>query len=122
MLSEAAEKFIRGNIRSTSALEVLLYLRDHESAAHDAASLARALRGNEAAMGDMLAFFASRGLLGEDAPGVFRYRPATPETGAVLAELARALKESPFALMEAILAAPSNKITSFANAFRLKGE
>lgn len=120
MIHEQVERFIRRHIRSMSALELLLYLREHADADTDAARLAAALRGNAAALAGMLAFFKSRGLLAENAPGMFRYLPGSAGDEAVLTELARDFRERPVALMDIILAAPSDTIRSFADAFRLK--
>ena len=121
-LSEPANRFIGRHIRSMNSLELLLYMRDHADAGISARQVTEALRGNAAAMADMLTFFKSHELLAEDAPGMFHYRPRTPDDETVLAELAWLFRQRPVALMDAILASPSDKIRSFADAFRIKGE
>lgn len=121
-LTEAAERFIGRNIRSMSALETLLYMRDHASSGSSVQQVAQALRGNTAAMQELLSSYTSRKLLVEDPPGLFCYRPEAPEDETILAELAQVFRQRPVALMDAILAAPSDKIRSFSDAFRIKGE
>lgn len=120
-LTDQAKRFISRNIRSMSSLEMLLYLRNHGGEENTIAVITSALRGNAEAIADQLEFFESRQLLVHEASGAYRYRPESPSDDAVLTELARAFRERPIALMDAILGAPSQNIQSFADAFRLKG-
>jgi len=120
-LTDQAIRFISRNIRSMSSLEVLLYVRNHNNSVNTIASVTKALRGNDSAIAEQLEFFESRHLLVSESPGAYRYRPESPSDDAVVSELDRAFKERPTSLMDAILAAPSQNIQSFADAFRLKG-
>jgi len=120
-LTDQAIRFISRNIRSMSSLEVLLYVRNHNNSVNTIASVTKALRGNDSAIAEQLEFFESRQLLASESPGAYRYRPESPSDDAVVSELDRAFKERPTSLMDAILAAPSQNIQSFADAFRLKG-
>lgn len=120
-LTDQAIRFISRNIRSMSSLEVLLYVRKHNNSVNTIASVTKALRGNDSAIAEQLEFFESRQLLVSESPGAYRYRPESPSDDAVVSELDRAFKERPTSLMDAILAAPSQNIQSFADAFRLKG-
>ena len=120
-LTEGASKFIERHIRSMSGLEALLYMREHANSEYTAENLANSLRGNIDWISDLMNFYKTHGLIAEVSTGVYRYRPENASEEAIMVELARVFRQRPSTLLSAILAAPSQNIQSFADAFRLKG-
>lgn len=85
-----------------------------------AADLIRELRGSVLVVSNATAALTAAGLVLEETSGSFRCNPVRPELGAAVDRLAASYRETPFAVTQAILAAPSDHIRSFADAFRLK--
>lgn len=105
---------------SVWALEMLLLIRRAPARVWSMDELNRELRGSALVVAQACAALAAAGLAIEEEPGKFRYQPARPELAQTVDRLAALYAEFPFAVTQAILAAPSSKIRSFADAFRLK--
>ncbi len=78
------------------------------------------LRSSSLIVANGLAALIAAGLVIEEAEAKYRYRPARPELGVLVDRLATAYAEFPFAVTQAILGAPNDKIRIFADAFRIK--
>ena len=113
--------FARNTIRSVWALELLLLLRKDRGRAWAVDELVRELRSSEAVTLPCLDVLKSAGLVAGEA-GRFRYAPASEELDAVSGELAKTYAARPMALAKAIMRTPNEKLTIFADAFKLKGD
>lgn len=120
MIPEEVLRFIRSTIKSVWTLDVLLMLRRGRARTWQIDELVRELRGNRTLVHDVLSVLAKAGLVETGEDGTCRYRPATEEADALVAELERIYVERPLALIKEIVSAPNEKIQSFADAFKLK--
>ena len=120
MIRDDVLRFVRGSIKSVWMLDLLLLMRRGGDRAWPLDELARDLRGNRTLVLDVLSGLGKAGLVETDEAGNYRYRPASEETDALVAELERIYKERPLALIREIISTPNEKIQSFADAFRLK--
>lgn len=118
MISDDLLSFIRASIRSTWALELLLFMRKqaHRSLAPDA--LVLALRATPALVSTCLDQLQTAGLVVRDEDGSWRYAPAAAALDQLAAELEAAYAERPVAVINAIMATPTDRLKSFADAFR----
>lgn len=122
VISPDLQTFIGGSIRSVWALELLLLLKRNPERAWSVDGLVAEMRASAPLVADVLANFEASGLTTRDPDGGHRYAPAAP----ALADLADALEEAyklrPGLVVKAILSAPNDKLQSFADAFRLRGD
>lgn len=112
-------EFLRGAIKTVWSLELLLLMRRTRERIWTHAQLERELRGSAKLVSETLATLQQAGLIQSDEPG-FRYGPASAEIERLVDGLAATYADSPLKVINAILEAPSDKLQSFANAFRLK--
>lgn len=119
VIPEHVLQFVRRFIKSVWTLDLLVHMRREPARSWTVDILARELRGNRPLVEDALASLTRAGLLKQDANGAYRYEPAA-DLDAIAAELERHYAERPVALIKAIASAPSDKIQSFADAFRIK--
>jgi hypothetical protein len=120
VIPEDVLQFIQTSIPSVWTLELLLLMRRFAARAWSAQTLNSELRSSMLIITSGLAALIAAGLVLEQAEGSYCYRPARPELGDLVDRLASAYAEYPFAVTQAILAAPNDKIRNFANAFRIK--
>jgi hypothetical protein len=113
--------FLRTNVRTVWALELLLLLRRTAPRAWPPEALVREMRASTQVVGESLHRLEAAGLLREE-DGGYSFAPASP----VLADLAEAMelryRESPVRLINAIGAPSTVKLQTLADAFRLKGD
>lgn len=121
MLEDDLVDFIQGSIRSVWALELLICLRKAPDRTRTAEDLVRELRASAPVVVDNLAVFETSGLAVRDGEG-WRYAPAAPLLGSLCDRLEQAWRTRPSAVMKAIVAAPNDKLQTFADAFRIRGE
>jgi hypothetical protein len=119
VIEEDVLHFIQTSIPSVWTLELLLLLRGSERA-WSAEALVRELRASALIVANGLASLAAAGLVLAQDGGTFSYRPARADLVALVDRVAAAYAEFPFAVTQAILAAPHDKIRTFADAFRIK--
>ena len=112
--------FIRGSLRSVWNVELLLCLRNHQSRSWQPAELVRELRASDFVVEDGLASLRAAGLVSPDAPGTYRYLPASPELDRLVGQLEREYRQRPHAVTRAIFSGPNDTLQTFADAFRLK--
>lgn len=120
MLPEDVAQFLRTSIPSVWTLETLLLMQRAAARVWNAQDLIRELKSSALVVAQALAALGATGLVLEEAPGEYRYQPARAELAELVERVAAAYAEFPFAVTQAILAAPSDKIRTFADAFRIK--
>ncbi len=119
MIPSEVVEFIQSSIKSVWSAELLLFLRRRSDRGWTDDELIRELRSSRSVVADILATFLQAGLVtAED--GLFRYTPASAELDRVVRELEKAYAERPTAVVKTIMAAPSEKLQIFADAFRIK--
>lgn len=122
MLDQDILSFIRGSIRSVWALELLLLLRAQPERSWSTGALISELRASAPLVTDTVTVLSAAGLIRPDAEGRYAYAPASPTIAALCDQLARLYRERPVRVVNAIVSSPSDKLQTFADAFRLKGE
>ena len=110
--------FIRGSIRSTWALELLLLLRNLAPQPLTPGGLVLEMRATPTLINACLQQLMKAGLIACDEDGACRYAPATPALDQLCERLAAAYAERPVAVINAIIAAPNERLKTFADAFR----
>ena len=123
-LIDRVQRFIAENISSVTQLEVLLLLKGHPEQSWNADEVARALYAGPTLLADELAAWLSRGLLEvePDRPEAYRYAPRTQELAALVDALEEAYKSRRVSVITAIYSKPTDKIRTFADAFRIRKE
>lgn len=120
MTEQAVLEFVARWFRSVWPLELLLILFQEPQTAWQVDALAREVRATPSVVVPGLAALEAAKFVAVDAGGGYRFQPPTPEA----AEMARALidlyNQKPRAVMRAIFSAPSDRIQTFADAFRLR--
>jgi hypothetical protein len=115
------KQFIADHIDSVAQFELLLLLRGDPSRAWTPQDAGRALYASADAIAIQMAELQSRRLL---AAGVgdrtFVYRPENAELARQVDRLADLYRERRVAVITAIYAKPTDKLRSFADAFRLR--
>jgi DNA-binding IclR family transcriptional regulator len=120
MIPEHLIAFLRANIKSVWALDLLVLIKTSPDRSFTAAALNDRLRASPSLVEEILGTFTRQGLVSAEANGGYRYAPAGSETDAAVSELTRLYAERPMAVIKEILSAPNEKIHSFVDAFRLK--
>lgn len=118
MISNDLLSFIRASIRSTWALELLLYMRKQAPQTSTPEELVRALRATPSLIATCLDQLQTASLVVREANGSWRYAPAAPALDQLTAELDATYAERPVTIINAIVDTPSDRLKSFADAFR----
>lgn len=111
--------FIRENVRSVWALELLLLLRRSPERAWGVEELLGELRASTSIVGDNLARFERAGLVLRTEDGRYRFEPAAPALARLCDELDHAYRERSVAVINAIVT-PPDRLQALADAFRIK--
>jgi hypothetical protein len=111
--------FIASHIVSVAQLDVLLLLRAAADKEWTASEVARALVTQPEAAGGWLEDLRARGLASEGEQR-YRYAPANAELDGIVDALAESYANYRVAVIGLIFARPSERITSFADAFRIR--
>lgn len=119
-MDEEVLGFLRSSVRSVWALELLLYLRQHADRAWSVCDLVRELRGSDFVVTESLAGLQAAGLVTAEANGTYRYAPASREFDRLSQQLEAAYRARPIAVAKAILSTRSDRLQTFADAFRLR--
>ncbi|HEV3378330.1 MAG TPA: hypothetical protein VG126_13735 [Thermoleophilaceae bacterium] len=115
----AVRGFIASHIVSVAQLEVLLMLRAAADKEWSASEMARALVTQPEAAAGWLEDLRQRGLASES-EGKYRYTPANDDLDRIVDDLAESYANYRVAVIGLIFARPSERITSFADAFRIR--
>ena len=119
------KQFITDHLDSVMQLEVLLLLAGSPGKVWTAPELAQQLRIDAAWVDGQLRAMAAGGLVavGEQpgpAPAQFRFEPRTPELAQTIDELSHAYADRRVTVIGLIFAKPTDKLRSFADAFRIR--
>jgi hypothetical protein len=120
MLPSGVARFLRDTVRSVWELELLLLLWRQRVRLWTADELVRELRASVLIVGDSLDALQKVGLVSRNANDQYQYWPVTPELDHLIDDVAAAYANSPVAVTEAILLAPSSSVRTFADAFKIK--
>jgi hypothetical protein len=114
--------FIRASVPSVWALELLLLIKQDSGRAWQVEPLVQEMRASTPAVAHGLTAFEAAGLVQHDGAGNYRYAPAGSALARLADQLEAAYRERPGAIVKAILSSPNEKLQSFADAFRFKGD
>jgi hypothetical protein len=112
--------FIAASISSVWALELLLLLKRDPGRAWDAEHLIRELRSSPVVIDEALKRLQDAGLVMANGGGTFRYQAASSRLDELVTELDKAYAAKPMTVIRAIIAAPTDKLRAFSDAFKLK--
>lgn len=113
--------FIREQLRSVWALELLLLMRRKADRSWTPQELVEELRASHALVSDNLAGFERAGLVVADDEGRYAFSPASPLLRSLCDQLDAAYRERPVTVINAIVA-PPDKLQALADAFRIRGD
>jgi DNA-binding transcriptional ArsR family regulator len=113
-------EFIRGSIRSVWNVELILLMWRQSRRTWAPDELVRELRASEFVVSEGLGALQAAGLVTAEADGRYRYAPASPEFDRLVQQLDQVYRERPTAVTRAIFSSPTDKLQTFADAFRLK--
>lgn len=120
MTDEDLFGFIGTSITSVWALELLLLLKREPDRSWDAETLIRELRSSPVVIEEALKSLQGAGLALQDGAMTYRYRAASPRLDELVSRLERAYAETPMTVIKAVVAAPTDKLRAFSDAFKLK--
>jgi hypothetical protein len=113
-------RFVSATVKSIWALELLLMMRRHRARAWRTEELVTELRASTVVAREALANLAAAGFIATDETGLFRYQPASEQLDGFVESTQGLYSRKPLAIINAIAAAPNEKLRIFAEAFRLK--
>lgn len=119
MSEHNALEFARNGLDSIWTLEVLLIMHQTPEREWHEQELEREVRGSPQVIREA-ARVLSRLSLVIVVEGRWRYVPATPELASVVVELAKLHASKPMLLAKAIFSSKSDRIQTFADAFRMR--
>jgi hypothetical protein len=112
--------FIREQLRSVWALELLLLMRRRADRSWSPQELVDELRASTPLVSDNLAVFERGGLVVRNEDGRFTYSPAAPLLRSLCDQLDEVYRERPVTVINAIVS-PPDKLQTLADAFRIRG-
>ena len=119
-MEDELRDFLRHSIRSVWNIELLLWLYQNSSRTWSAGDLVRELRASDLVVSQGIAGLQQAGVVMTDANGSYRYAPTTPDLDYPVQQLQRVYRERPSVVTRALFSAPTDKLATFADAFRLK--
>ncbi|WP_457092729.1 hypothetical protein [Microvirga sp. P5_D2] len=119
-MDDELRDFLRQALRSVWNIELLLWLYRHTGRSWLASELVQEMRASDLIVSQGIAGLQQAGLIMAEADGAYRYSAATPELDRLVQQLERVYRERPSVVTRALFSAPNDKLTTFANAFRLK--
>lgn len=119
-LPEGVRRFIAEHIESVEQLEILLLLFRHPERTWSADEASRELRISELSAGERLVDLArdTRVVRAENGGRDYRYAPEDAERDEAVRGLVSAYAERRVTVINLIFSKPTDKISTFANAFR----
>lgn len=123
ILSQALIRLIQHCLPSFQAVELLVFIAQRDRSAMTLDCLVAEIPKDtldRSSLANLLLHFHRRGLLREDPPGTFTYRPSSGELQDAVDLLVTAFNERPVTLIRTIYALADNPIQSFADSFRFK--
>lgn len=119
-MDDELREFLRHSLRSVWNIELLLWLYRHTGRGWLPAELVREMRASDLVVSQGIASLQQAGLVQTEAGGSCRYMPASPDLDRLVQQLERVYRERPSAVTRALFSAPTDKLSTFADAFRLK--
>jgi DNA-binding IclR family transcriptional regulator len=113
-------EFVSRSFRSVWPLELLHVLHQEPRIGWETEDLAHELRANIPVVTQGLATLEAIGLVTADADRRYRFDPVSPELAEMAREVIALYNQKPRAVLRAIFSAPSDRIQTFADAFRLR--
>ena len=113
--------FIREQLRSVWALELLLLMRRQADRSWTPQELVGELRASQTLVTDNLTAFERAGLVRAGEDGRYAFAPVSPVLAALCDQLAAAYAERPVTVINAIVS-PPDKLQGLADAFRIRGD
>jgi hypothetical protein len=116
--------FIADHIDSVLQLELLLLLHKKRDQHFDAAEVVAELRIDPSWAAAQLDDFSARGILTcvDGPPRQYRYAPKEPEMDSAIARLDQTYADRRVSVISLIFSKPTDKLRSFADAFRVRKE
>jgi hypothetical protein len=111
---------VSNTFRTVWPLELLLLLRREPRQAWLVEALVRDLRASVTAVNESLVVLRRLGVVGVDQQGAYLFAPASADLDQLVRELSDLYTRKPRAIMRAIIAAPNDRVQTFAEAFRLR--
>jgi hypothetical protein len=111
--------FARDSLGSIWTLEVLLIMQQAPQRGWDEQELEQEIRGSPQIIREAVGVLSRAGLAVLD-DRRWRYVPATPELANVVVELAKLHASKPMLLARTIFSSKSDRIRTFADAFRIR--
>ncbi len=120
-IPEDVRSFVFQHIASVEQLEILLLLRTRADRAWTAEEVAAELRTDARSVRERMDDLRAGGLLAPSGDGV-RYEPRSPALDRTVGNAAACYESHRVAMITLIFSKPSDRIRSFADAFRLRKE
>jgi hypothetical protein len=114
--------FIGSSFKSVWAIELLLHLKRHPERDWSKEDLLKALRASELVVSSNLDWLTRAGLIVRNEDGSARYAPAAPDLEQMADATELLYAKKPDAVRRMIIAAATDGLTAFADAFRLRRE
>lgn len=121
LISQDLLAFIHASIRSVWALEVLLLLK-REDRPWAVETIVQELRASTSLVAECLSALETAGLMRRTEDGGYLYAPASSALAELVDQLDQTYRKMPVTVVRAVLSSPNDKLQSFADAFRLKGD
>lgn len=123
-IPQEVRAFIADHIDSVLQLELLLLLHAKRDRDFDAAEVMEEMRIDLTWAATQLDFFCARGILSctDAAPRRYRYAPRSAEMDAAVAKLDQTYADRRVSVISLIFSKPTDKLRSFADAFRVRKE
>lgn len=118
---QEVSSFIRSTFRSVWALELLCFLKKHRDRAWPQRELVIALRGSDLVVSQSVESLLAAGLVVVDPGQLVRYQPVSDAVEA-LASAAETLYAARPDAVRRMIVAPRSSLSSFADAFKLRGD
>ncbi len=119
-MDDELRDFLRHSLRSVWNIELLLLLARQQGRAWVAADLVRELRASDLVVSQGVEGLQQTGLITAGSDGTYRYSPVTPDLDRLVQQLERVYRERPSTVTKALFSSPNDKLSTFADAFRLK--
>jgi hypothetical protein len=119
-MDDELREFLRHSLRSVWNIELLLLLARHQGRSWAAPDLVRELRASDLVVSQGVEGLQQAGLIIADTGGSYRYSPINPDFDRLVQQLERVYRERPSMVTKALFSAPADKLSTFADAFRLK--
>ncbi len=120
-MDDDLREFLRHSLRSVWNIELLLWLQRHSGRGWQSVDLVRELRASDLVVSQGIAALQQAGLIAVEGSGAVHYAPASANLDRLVTQLEQVYRDRPSTVTKALFSVPANdKLTTFADAFRLK--